>query len=271
VPHWKELNYWARIDGIFGDDVLLRLAAEKRAKWSMRYRLKLKMGLTPAWHRERDVAYRLAKAAARGLGAPHKAYANALFALSSAQTRAVGEICPQYALLSEKTLSQMAALGTNARFLFLMRDPVARLISGVRHGIRMSAGENAVTVQSLVDGVAEVLDEPSNWAMKMTAYHETIVRLEQIVPEQNILYCFYETMFDQQQMDRICDFLGVSHHAADLDDRVHAGARPDVVVPPKKQEEIARSLSHVYQAMRAQFKSDIPAAWHKPSQAVTYG
>lgn len=268
VPEWKELNYWARLDGIVDDDPLLRLESRKRARRSIKYRIKLKMGWATDRQQRRDRGYRSAVATTKAPGAPHTAYADAIFACRTGRSRAFGEVCPQYALLGADTLRDMAALGPRVRFLFLMRDPVARLISGVRHNIRFAADEDAITQDALIEGVHKSLDDPGGWVMQMTAYHETIARLEASVPVADIGCYFYEDLFDQGQINTLCDFLGVSHWTADTQTKIHAGGRPEIDVPQMLRQQIAQALQPVYDAMQARFGDTLPEAWQKSAAMI---
>lgn len=263
VPYWKELNYWARIDGYLEEDLYVQSFAKRRAGWNLRYRLKLKLGLAGKIRRQREMGYRQVLRTAKAPGAPHKAYADALFAPRTQSSRAFGEVCPQYALIGAKTIRDMAALAPNVRFLFVMRDPVDRLISGVRHDILVTQGNAAVTVGALEDGARKAVCDPTGWVMQMTSYQDTIARLEASVPAANIAYYFYEDVFHQSQLNHLCDFLGVGHHTAELDRKIHQGARPDVTVSAAVRQKIAQGLRPVYQAMQTRFGETLPDVWQK--------
>ncbi len=261
VPYWKELNYWARIEGIFSDDVMLRTARRMRAKDSIPFRIKRRFGFVDKRTQADDLGYRHAVATARKPRAPHKAYADAIFAAYTPECGAFGEVCPQYALLSAETFREMSRLGPNVRFVFVMRDPVARFISSVRHDIRHSSGEEGITQENLSAGALEALKDHQGWSQRMTRYQDTIAQLETYVSKDQISYCFYEDLFDQDQIDRLCAFLGVASWPADVDRKIHLGARPEVTLPQAQQTTIAQHFRDVYAVMAQKFGNDLPAAW----------
>ena len=148
VPWLKEQNYWSRActDGTVPGNVLI---AEKRH---------LGFGVKKIYRRWTNptnrALYRGTKAsgrASRNPGPPHTAYADALFQEYQPAVTAAGEICPSYAGLSRRTLSDMHALNGNARFIFFMRDPAKRLISWVKDSLRKQAGPEGLEYAFLAE------------------------------------------------------------------------------------------------------------------------
>ena len=73
--------------------------------------------------RTADRAWQLMHAMLREPTPAHRAYADVLFQTWRGEP-VVGEITPAYALLPPEAFSEMAELGHDVRFLFIMRDPI---------------------------------------------------------------------------------------------------------------------------------------------------
>lgn len=135
----------------------------------------------------------------------------------------VGDITPAYALLPEARLRQMAGLAPDVRFVYLLRDPVARLWSHVR----MIAVRASRAAGDLAARAAQVLDETLEGRMPEVAtrgdYGGALARLAAAVDPTRLLVLFYEELFSEAAIARLCRFLGIGDHPARFDRRVHGG------------------------------------------------
>ncbi|PUB19069.1 sulfotransferase [Yoonia sediminilitoris] len=269
VPAWKETNYWNIAEGWADVDYRLVAHQSKRDSESPIYTRFREIFRRES--RAKDKAVTRALAAARNPAAPHGEYADLLFSDQAKTAQAHGELCPQYALLKPETYREMSQLGPNVRFIFIMRDPVERFISGVRHTLRKSLGRENVTQDAISKGVVETLNAPKSLALRRSDYRLTITDLEQHVPQSHIAYFFYETFFDQNEVQRLCTFLGVDHVTADVGRQVHKGAGSEAKVTQADKARIAGHLSEVYPFMRERFGDRIPEKWHASEALIAEG
>lgn len=171
--------------------------------------------------------------------------------------RVVADVTPAYALLDDGVLVRMQALGPGTRFIYLMRDPVARLWSNVRmvaaRGVEAS-GDVAARCGAILNQVekgarANILDRG--------AYGATLDKLARLDPAR-VLVEFYETLFRSETVARICGFLGLDPHPADFATRVHEGVA--VPVTDATRDRLWQLTKHEYGAVRQRIGT-LPHAW----------
>ncbi len=141
------------------------------------------------------------------------------------------EFTPAYALLGEDILRRMNALTEDVRFIYLLRDPIDRTWSQARMMAmqRSGLGKDRVWAKEYTEEqlanmiadanqiVASALSAKSANVLKFSRYSETLLRLKSAVPEKNLYIGFFEELFDQREIKRICKFLGLSFVAADFE------------------------------------------------------
>ena len=134
--------------------------------------------------------------------------------------KVVADITPSYSLLSVDRLRKMAALLPDVRFVYLMRDPVARLWSHVRMSAFRSGGTIEADAARIFDATLagqqpDILDRSD--------YRAAIARLDAAVDPSKLLVMFQEVMLTLPGIARLCTFLGLSNRTADFGKRVHFG------------------------------------------------
>jgi hypothetical protein len=190
----------------------------------------------------------------------HSRYADVLFK-GHQDEKAVGEITPAYATNSQETFEEMSTLAPDVRFIFIMRDPVSRLWSGCRHTLRVHhLSRDATTTEAVADRLLAGLVDPEDGPVKRSCYDQTIKALESVVALKNIGYFFYETLFQQPEIDRLCDFLGIARRAANFDQMVHVGYDAAGEMPPDVARQAREALRPTYEFCKAKFGT-LPPEW----------
>ena len=137
----------------------------------------------------------------------------------------VADITPSYALLPADRLRAMAALLPDVRFLYLMRDPVARLWSHVRMSAFRSGGE-------LKSQAAKILDAVLSGKQKDVSirgdYQSAIARFDAAIAPSRLLLMFQEVLMTTAGIERLCSFLGIAQCDANFSNRVHIGPQLDM-------------------------------------------
>lgn len=130
--------------------------------------------------------------------------------LSRFRKRAYGEITPSYALLPPQGFEEMVTLFPDAKFIFVMRDPVDRLWSQARFE---AGGRSQPFRKGSAPGGEEVERRArimlSRKGQVKSEYEMTIGNIESIVDRERILYLFYETLFTDDAVAEIEQFLGI--------------------------------------------------------------
>jgi hypothetical protein len=189
----------------------------------------------------------------------HRAYLKYLMDGWQGQ-KIVGDITPAYAILNRNHFADMASIG-EARFLFILRDPVARMWSGVRMEISATRPEATPEEysQACIARGRELIESGRLLGIGRADYRHTITELEAAVPTERRLFVFFEDMFDGDAPARICDFLKISRLNPDVSKRVNEGMR--VPMPPDIQSGLREAFAPQYDFVRAHFGDRVPAAW----------
>ncbi len=177
----------------------------------------------------------------------------------------MGEACPAYAFLKPSTYAEMARLSDNVRFIFLMRDPVSRFISSVRHSLRKSVGATGIEGDSLSEAIHAHLSMSTNGRRPIghSQYQRTLANLDAAVAPENLSLIFFEEMFAQDKIEELCAFLNIPYKPGKVDRVVHRGAGGEVEVSEDDRRVIANALSPAYDFMLARFNGNLPDKWLK--------
>ncbi|OYU20131.1 MAG: hypothetical protein CFE34_01500 [Rhodobacteraceae bacterium PARR1] len=174
----------------------------------------------------------------------------AFFARRMRGQGAFGEISPSYALLPPEALRQMAGLTDDVRFVFLMRDPVARMASQIQHLRRRLRRESTVD-----EVMAEVLPGSPLW--QRGEYGRTLDALAVAGVRFKVL--IYEDMFQDSTIRDLCHWLGLAHSAPDFAKRLNV-AQGDPLTGAQL-DQLRDKLAPVYADLAARFGADRPMAW----------
>lgn len=264
VPLLKETGYWSRIRPPHrqGDRLAKALRAQQAKGVLGRTAARLLRG---RYLQTLDLATRFAEG---DQGGSHSVYADVLLQDWRGQPLAA-EVDPQNALLGRDTYAEMAGLGRDVRFVFVMRDPVSRLVSGLRHALQNRHGEQGVTPDRLAALLREGLDKGGETlAFRRSRYDLTLAELEAAVPADRIHLFLYETFFTPGEFDRFNRALGLKPIKARLDRVSHGGAGKGAALPQALLAEARAVLAPCYDAIRRRLGDDLPAAWLRAGGAV---
>lgn len=187
----------------------------------------------------------------------HDAYLAYLHA-NAGDARLVGEITPAYALLGEHWLRLMHGLGPVVRFVYILREPVARLWSNIRQTVPSRKGgrdDPQGTALAMFDGWLAGRETEIDLRCD---YRGALERMRAAIPAADRLVLFYETLFQAETLDRLCGFLGIRTLPADTETRIFA-AEPIRLDPARAASARAR-LAPQYDYVRDQFGA-LPPAW----------
>lgn len=172
--------------------------------------------------------------------------------------RLIADITPAYSLLSVGRLKRMAAMTPDVRFVYLLRDPVERLWSHVR----MIANRRAAPGEDITARAGRILDRvlrgEETHITERGDYRAVLGRLWAAVDPSRLFVAFYEELFSDAGVDRLCRFLGIAPQPAPLAERVHAG----VPVPLSAAQ---RAAAAAFLAPQYDFVADrlgrVPPQW----------
>ena len=195
-----------------------------------------------------------------------KGYSDFMLRDATDETRLVGDITPAYGLMNEATLTRMRDMSADTRFVMLLRDPLDRLWSNLRMmaGWRVNEGEDlGAKAHHLFD---RLLSGDEEGVARRSDYTGMLTRLQNVVPRAQIFVGFYETLFTQTCVDKICAFLGLSPRAGEFDRVIHA-SQP-ATLDPSRAAQVREMLIPHYDYVQ-QLMGDIPPRWHQNREVLT--
>lgn len=118
-----------------------------------------------------------------------------------------GDITPIYGLCSKKHLQEakdvIEGAGYNLKVIFVMRDPVQRLIS---RGRSLYNKKGMAILESWI-----LKQSKKKLAFKRQDYQKTITKIEDVFEPENIFYGLYETFFTKKEFSKFCNFIGIEY------------------------------------------------------------
>lgn len=171
------------------------------------------------------------------------------------EQRVVADITPAYGLLPVERLRKMAALLPDVKFIYLMRDPVARLWSHVRMSAHRQGGDFAARAALVFENVLagkqiDVTDRGD--------YQSVLGRLDAAVDPSRLLVMFQEALMTIPGVDRLCAFLGIASQQPDFDRWVHKGQDLVMTTDQLARARVALRKQYVFAASRF---GTLPDAW----------
>ena len=176
------------------------------------------------------------------------------------QKRFAGEITPEYAILGRAGLAHIKRLATDARVMFIMRNPVERTWSQMLHQCRVRGLD---ANRQTKDAIVAMLAEPRFG--ELGDYATTLDDMAAVFRPEQCLPLFYEEMHQDRlaALETVCRFVGTSFSADYFSGLGRRFNRSQEAALP---EEVR---AHLRQAYRGQAEAvrrrvgRIPAAWTK--------
>ncbi len=256
MPVRKEQHYWNTVRLGHTD----RAARKKEELRELHQQNIVRRLFRSKGGRRLDRSVKLIDAMLSDRSASHRAYGDVLFQDYVGQP-VVGEITPAYALLEAEHFAEMAAMAADVRFIYVMRDPFDRLVSGVMMNIGRETPEQGVDAARFAESLAKASHGGADPSFLRSRYDMTIERLERVVPKERICYFFYESLFRQSEIDRLTDFLGIARRPAEFERRVNAGQASGPLIDAATQARAMAALAPVYDFVRARFGDAAPQQW----------
>ena len=132
------------------------------------------------------------------------------------------DITPRYAGLSKEEFIDIRRRairgGIEIKVVFLMRDPIERCISSIRHSKRGSLGKAGARIATkhfkLSDKVKLRQRAASREAKFRANYKNTIINLEAAFEQDELFFGIYENFFEEKSIVALSDFLKIPPNPA---------------------------------------------------------
>ena len=184
---------------------------------------------------------------------------------NAAGARVAGDITPAYALCDEATLARMQTLAPTAKFIYLIRDPVARLWSHIRMIAQRRGGNDGRFPIRTNRILGRAVDGQENGMLDRGDYATVIEKLRRNVEADNLLVMFFEDLFTEEGIRHICAFLGLDYHPAQTD-KTYFGSKPRDM-SEEQRAKAARLLAPQYAYIEALF-GHMPDDWTNNREAA---
>lgn len=254
----KELHYFDTVD--LGVEFQIKNLTAMRRSIAAKLRKAEAEGdllkVTNLHRRTRDASELLEILAQGGEG--EEAYLAYLFK-DAGDARLVGDLTPAYALLSEDRLARMAKMAPDAKFVFIMRDPLDRLWShvrmnawrGARPGVDAETKAGRILNRILKKGEETGITDRGDYAV-------IVPKLRRAIPAGQLHIAFFEQLTTQDGVNALCDFLGIDAIAAETEKQVFKGV-------PMKMSSEQRQAALAYLAPQYAFAANefgsLPQRW----------
>ena len=169
----------------------------------------------------------------------------------------VADITPAYGRLPPARLAQMAALSPATRFVYLMREPVARLWSHARMIARRRLAQGGVAEAHARAAMEQALDGQAAHIRDAGDHAAQLPRIESAIPSARLLVGFFEDLFRPGLPERICAFLGIRPHPAPVSARIHEGLAIPLPADLARRATVALRPQYDFVAARG----PVPDAW----------
>ena len=184
----------------------------------------------------------------------------------------VGDITPSYSTLPENLLSAirdgLTKKGFNIKVIFLMRDPAERVWSQLRmrHRYKFERTKHRTKPQEEFTELQKFYRKKI--CEKRTRYELISKNIESVFPSSSIFYGFYESIFCEQEFQKLIKFLECPTFNPDFNHIVHASPKSGNELENFNElmEEIRSYYSSTYKWAFDKFKNSVPASWKPPIQ-----
>ncbi|GCE64657.1 sulfotransferase family protein [cyanobiont of Ornithocercus magnificus] len=178
-----------------------------------------------------------------------------------------GDMTPSYSMLSAETLHWIAdsfkCFGIAVRPIFLMRDPIERIISSQRMQLRKVGLRDPNAEIAALRKLA--FERPERITIR-SDYHHTLKVLQQTFEPQHCFISLYESLFQQDSYKQLCRVLGVPYRQPEWKHKVNASIT-STVIPESILEALgAWQRPNFYSARQYLPEIDLDRLWATSSR-----
>lgn len=183
------------------------------------------------------------------------------FVLRGANDRASLDITPSYALQSVKRMREMVAITPSSKFVYLIRDPLARLWSHIRMQAERQLGPEKDITEKSNAMLWRVLNGKNDQNVTSRGdYIGSANRLSQAIPADRLHFEFMENMTMPGGLRDIYSFLGLAQREPTRKGKIHIGRRAEM--RDNLREQALAFLKEQYE-WAARTMGPLPELWQQ--------
>lgn len=233
----KEMNFWGNRDALYLKRFRrLRDAETAKKALNMKYS-------------EKRLKLLNERIAMRGDLDKYKTYFSAQVKTESTY----GEITPSYSFMPRSEMAFIKSEFPSCKILFMMRNPASRSWSQMRF-----SHTKETSVDLLKNAKPRLATPPY---IQRSDYRQTIENMESVFSSEQVHYVFFEHLFNQDTIDGVCDFLGVSHRTAAFNVKRNEARKSDL--PPELRKDMIAHLRPQYDFVIDKFGAAVPDNWRR--------
>lgn len=167
------------------------------------------------------------------------------------------DITPAYAQLESDVLaaikSEMERRDVKVKVVYLMREPVARMESEIRMNVRRNKKFGQVDVKTMIKRFDHRL---AGTDLKKSNYSFTVNQIDRAFPASDVFYCFYEELFNPENIKRLAEFAEIPVSLFDPSSKVNVTKKP-YKYPQKDLERWMGYFADEYEFAQNRFGFDV--------------
>lgn len=181
------------------------------------------------------------------------------------------DITPSYTCLQSHHYSTinkiLTAEGVKIHFIYIMRDPISRIISAAKMRInRKNLIKKNLSLEQILSKFYSIYPEKNSRFSRGNYTHVITSLNDSQVNEKNILYLFYENLFTSKSYTTISEFLNLSLKEPSFDTVVHKSLQGqnqaiDISISAFTLECLRKSNKEIYEFCFNYFLNEIPNEW----------
>lgn len=164
-----------------------------------------------------------------------------------------GEITPSYCFIGVEGLKEIRGSFEHVRIIYLMRDPIDRHYSALRM-IEGNTGQLNFARRHFRSYLS------NRYFADMAAYHRHYADLTAVFERASIFVGFYETLFCNEEIARLCDFLGIPFLPGNYD-RFSNRSNQAKPLRPEMLQIAREKFDETYRFCKETFGDKVPASW----------
>ena len=184
------------------------------------------------------------------------AYFDHFARICAPDTRTLCDITPAYAGIGrsgyETIRAFVASQDVTLKILFIMRDPVERLWSHLR--FRQQKDKSL----DVLEAWPEMIEDPE--LLGHADYRQTVEALDAVFPGRDVLYLFFEDLFSEATLQRLCSFVDATY-APPRNCKAVNETQVKIELPESVRSSLRSLLDPQYAFCRRRFAGTVPPAW----------
>lgn len=180
-------------------------------------------------------------------------YRNYFESRCSDSSKKLCEITPAYSILGVDGFEAIKSISAKVKIFFVMRDPIDRAWSAIKFSKKDT---NDLTEISKKEIEAFVSDKEN---LSRGNYKRTINDISKVFNEDDFLVMFYEDLFTDKSIKKLCDFADIKYMSASLSSKVNVTNK--IEMPVEVKEFLLESFHEQYEWAFDYFGDQLPKVW----------